>query len=294
MIFSNRQVTSREYKLLLNTERFRARAESTEAFWNLVAFVATQQDWEVVPNDQDSEKKNNPQGEERPRTVQYLDTPNFELQRQGVVVRLRYEPDQKKPPYKVMLKYRSPDRYLAASGDLSCTKDVDKDDRKFEEDILPPFTSKFSASASFRSNEPPAFVTKVDHIKADMVMGQLLDLFPGLKNLGIPADTSIRPANDFKAHEVMQCIGKLKVADTTLKLALSHWYVQAIDLGYPLVSEFSFNYDLPDEDHHPDALEQFPPSLVRGADRLYASIQDYAAWLAPASTTKTKLAFENL
>jgi len=40
---SNRQVTSREYKLLLNSEGFRARSEGTETCWNLLAFLAEQQ-----------------------------------------------------------------------------------------------------------------------------------------------------------------------------------------------------------------------------------------------------------
>ena len=60
MISANRQITSREYKLLLNTERFRARAAGTQAFWSLVTFLATQQGLEVVPDDEDPDKKKNP------------------------------------------------------------------------------------------------------------------------------------------------------------------------------------------------------------------------------------------
>ena len=193
-----------------------------------------------------------------------------------------------------MLKYRSPDRYLAAGRDVSCTQDVDEKDLKFEEDILPPFASKFSASVSFKSGEPPAFVTKTDHIKDNAVVGHLVDLFPGLKRLGIPADTSLCPANGFTAHEVVQYIGKLELADTTLKLALSHWYLQESEEDYPLVTEFSFDYDLPEEQRSRDELEQFSPDLVRGADQFYDSLQSYTAWLSPAGLTKTRLAFEGL
>lgn len=293
MISANRQVTSREYKLPLNTERFRARAAGTQAFWNLVVFLAGQQDLEVVPGDEDPDKEENPQGEEKRRTVQYLDTAGFELQRQGAIVRLRYESKEKKP-YKVMLKYRSPDRYLAASRDVSCTRDVDERDLKFEEDILPPFISKFSASVSFKSVDPVAFVARTDHIKPDAVAGQLVDLFPGLRNLGVSSEAPIRSANGFKAHEVVQYIGKLKVADTTLKLALSHWYLQESEEDFPLVTEFSFDYDLPEEKQSKDKLEQFAPDLVRDADQLYDSLQSYTAWLSPAGLTKTRLAFESL
>ena len=137
-------------------------------------------------------------------------------------------------------------------------------------------------------------MSKVDRVKDNAVVGHLQDLFPGLKSLGIPADTSILPANDFTAHEIMQYIGKLELADTTLKLALTHWYLQESEEDYPLVTEFSFDYDLPEKKRSKDDLEQFSPELVRGAAHLYDYLQSYTAWLSPAGLTKTRLAFESL
>lgn len=294
---SNRQVTSREYKLLLNPERFRARPEGTQAFWNLLVFLAEQQGIKAISKKEDDDKKDDPPH----RWVQYLDTRAFELQRQCAIVRLRYEPEKKS--HKVTLKYRSPDRYLVAGSDLSCNRKVEKDDLKFEEDILPPFVSKFSASVSFKSDDPVAFVADADQIRPDMRLSHLISLFPGLQALDIPAETPIYPANGFKAYEVMQYIGKLKLADTKLKAALTHWYAQKNEDDYPLMTEFSFDYDLPEaksdsdasskDAPHPDSLEQFPLALVRGAHQLFTSLQDYTAWLAPSGTTKTALAFES-
>jgi hypothetical protein len=51
--------------------------------------------------------------------------------------------------------------------------------------------------------------------------------------------------------------GKLKLADTTLKLALSRWYLQESEEDFPLVTELSFDYDLPEEKQSKDELEQF-------------------------------------
>jgi hypothetical protein len=267
----------------------------------LLAFLADQQGIKAISAGEDDDKKDDPQGKTLNRSVQYLDTRAFELQRQCAIVRLRYEPMEKS--YKVMLKYRSPDRYLVAGSDLSCNRKVSDDDRKFEEDILPPFVSKFSASVSFKSDDPVAFVIGADQIRPDMRLSHLIDLFPGLKALDIPAETPIYAANGFKAYEVMQYIGKLKLADTKLKAALTHWYVQANEDDYPLMTEFSFDYDLPEAQSDsdasskdgppPDSLEQFPLELVRSAHRLFTSLQDYAAWLAPYGSTKTTLAFES-
>ena len=51
--------------------------------------------------------------------------------------------------------------------------------------------------------------------------------------------------------------GKLKLADTTLKLALSRWYLQESEEDFPLVTEFSFDCDLLEEKQRKDELEQF-------------------------------------
>jgi hypothetical protein len=41
---TNRPITSREYKLLLNTERFRNRIEGARLFWRMLAFKVKKHD----------------------------------------------------------------------------------------------------------------------------------------------------------------------------------------------------------------------------------------------------------
>lgn len=95
--------------------------------------------------------------EENKKTY-YLDTVSQELRHNGFIVRVREEEKKGKKEYKLTLKYRSSDRYLAASQDLSVAeldilalKKTPKE--KFEEDILPPFSSKFSRSISLASEK---------------------------------------------------------------------------------------------------------------------------------------------
>jgi hypothetical protein len=124
MFPTNRPITSREYKLLLNTERFRDRKAGAGLFWKLIEFLVENQGNQVIPDLEDADKD-----AEQERMTWYLDTPGHELRRSNVTLRVRERPDSKKR-FQVTLKYRAPDRYSAASRDVSCTEEVDEDDIK--------------------------------------------------------------------------------------------------------------------------------------------------------------------
>ena len=204
LIPTNRPITSREYKLLLNTERFRDRIAGARLFWRMLEFLVRNQGSDVIPVEAGPDKDT-----ELHRTTWYLDTPGFELQRANVTLRLRDEVGEKKR-FKITLKYRMPDRYTAAGCDPTPNpQQVKKPDIKFEEDVIPPFVSKFSYSASFRTDELPRIETIQDAV----------ELFPSLAQHSIPPVTPIQIVNGFRAHEVMHYIGKLKLdkAPTTLE-----------------------------------------------------------------------------
>lgn len=270
MLSSNLPITSREYKLLLNTDRFVDREQGAERFWELVVFLAHQHGGDVAER----------QGKEYQRVTAYYDTPAFALRRHGFVLRLREEREDDGKEYKLTLKYRSPDRYLAAAQDMSAKQE---DKRKFEEDILPPFTSKFARSVAIKLNEAPDLAT----------FESAAWLFPGLKQLDILADTPLQCVNGLHACEVARHIGKLCFGGKpTIKACLSFWYF-ARDHDLPLVAEFSYDYDLPDGDEeNEDRLEQYPYSTVEGADRLFASLQKQDGWVNLHGTTKTAYAYE--
>ena len=286
---TNRPITSREYKLMLNTERFRDRKAGAELFWKLLTFLVENQGNAVVPAPDDPDKD-----AEKERTTWYLDTPGYELRRSAITLRVRERADSKKR-YKVTLKYRAPDRYSAAGRDVSCTQEVDDDDIKFEEDVVPPYVSRFSYSVSFKSKELPSLSTVAD----------VVDLFPGLAEYDIPGNTAIRRVNGFQAHEVVHYIGKLKLEkmptalaafgmpDFVVNVALSHWYLRPDQNDYPLVTEFSFGFEAQGQKKD-DRLEMFPPTVVAGANRLFRDVQNQAGWLAQFGTTKTAYVFEVL
>ena len=66
--------------------------------------------------------------------------------------------------------------------------------------------------------------------------------------------------------------------------------------GYPLVAEFSCDYDVLDEEmerltKHPGQLEQFPLPVVKAGDSLFEALQGHQSWFDFSGTTKTAFAY---
>ena len=263
---ANRPVTSREYKLMLNVDRFADRDRGARQLWAVLQFLVAKAGG-AVSKEQDATDE---------RETLYLDTPSHDLHQRGLSLRMRREGKKKR---KVTLKLRAKDRYLAAAFDLRTTES--DAEWKFEEDILPPFASMFAHSVSFE--------TKKD-VEADTVE-ELAALFPGLGALGLPPAMPVETVNDFTAQEVARKLGQLRFGDeTAVKVMASFWYLPTAPGDYPLVGELSFDYDAPAP---AGALEQFPASVVRGANALFASLQRQSGWLDLTGTTKTAAAYDH-
>jgi hypothetical protein len=271
MDISNCPVTSREYKLMLNVDRFKDREQASQEFLSLLDFLVGKERGSVVEE----------QNEEERRQTSYLDTPEGALHQQGFALRLREEDDDEES-FQINLKYRASDRYISAAQNLSSPQDGKT---KFEEDILPPFVSKFSHSTSIKTDEDPELGT----------IGKVMDLFPGLRELDIDENTPVETVNDFKVLEVDRKLCKLKFdEEPIIKASLSFWYLTGEEDEWPLVGEFSFDYDVLDSEADREKLEMYPPRMVEGANRLFNALQKQEGWLSFNTTTKTAFALEAL
>jgi hypothetical protein len=267
----NRPVTSREYKLMLNVDRFKDRAQGSQVFLNLLDFLVEKGGGKII------EKQNK---EER-RLTCYLDTAESALRQHGFSLRLREEAHAA-DRFQINLKYRGADRYLASAQDLSSSA---KGKSKFEEDVLPPFVSKLAHSISI----DPDIMPDLDRMK------NLVSLFPGIKKLGLDAQAAVKIVNDFKAVEVVRKLCKMQFGGPpTMKASLSFWYLTEEAEDWPLVGEFSFDYDVPESAAQEDTLEMYPRQAVEGANDLFAAVQRQAGWADFNTTTKTAFALEVL
>ena len=163
---NNRQVTSREYKVILNSNHFAKPIEGERNFIDQIENYIG--DDERVKYLQETKTK-------KYRRVQYLDTPGHDLRNNGYIFRVRHEDPENK--YKYTLKYRHNDRYLSALSNVSVDdthndlKEVEPK-TKFEQDILYGFRSKFAHSTSLVTD------TEIQIASLD----DLLKIFPGLES----------------------------------------------------------------------------------------------------------------
>ena len=267
----NHPVTSREYKLMLNTERFKNRDEGSLVFLNLIDFLIGKEGGAII------EKQN----KEEKRLTSYLDTSSLELHRHGFALRLREEA-KAEDGFQINLKYRASDRYISAAQNLSSPQ---ADKLKFEEDVLPPFVSKFSHSCSVKSAEMPDLSN----------MHKVAELFPGLEEFDIDGDTAIKTVNDFKALEVVRKLCKFQFGEPpVLKASLSFWYLTKNENDWPMVGEFSFDYDELGGGTGEDRLETYSSQVVEGANRFFSALQSQTGWMNFNATTKTAFAIEGL
>ena len=97
----NHPVTSREYKVMLNSHRFKDKNQGAEEFLQLIAFLIEKEGGVVI----DRQNK-----EEERRQTSYLDTPQFALSQNGFALRLREEANG----FRINLKYRDGNVLTAA------------------------------------------------------------------------------------------------------------------------------------------------------------------------------------
>lgn len=264
----SKHITSREYKLMLSADRFQDREEGIKAFWDLVRYIVkkTRGVHEVKTQSLEEPFKE--------RRTWYMDTPGKDFNATGWVLRKREEEKKGKKKFKTTLKYRSPDRFISASKDLSAN--AKKSETKFEEDLVPAFSSKFSHSTSVETE-------KDDPIKD---VGDVAKLFPGIKQLGLPDDVKIRKVNGFTANEVVYHIGNFKVGNDKIRVncCISFWYLTGKEDMHPLAAEFSFDYDR-------DEKAGFPVHVCQVAKYIFSTLQKQGGWVDLGGTTKTAFAY---
>lgn len=121
-------------------------------------------------------------------------------------------------------------------------------------------------------------------------LSDLTTLFPK-QTFGLPAETPIEIVNGFIAHEVARKVAKVRFEESTVvKLALSFWYLHGAEGEFPVVGEFSFDYDLIDKAF--DGLEKFSNRVVAGANTFFTILQRQSRRFDPSGTTKTAAVYE--
>jgi hypothetical protein len=268
------KIISREYKLLLRATPFqgndaqltRSAKDFLQDFRQAIGSIALDIDGRLAVEDR--------------RLIRFHDTADHRLRRNDYVFRERI--DEATGEREVTLKFRHPDRYLAASRDV--TPASPRDARtKFEEDIKAPFQGLYSHSTTQR-------------IGGSKKLNRLNDpcqLFPGLpKQLDrYDADEAITPVGSRTVQELVLTGAHVQISDkrkVEADCALIVWYDAAGDRHRPDVVEFSFRYGDDDEGYEGKA--------ARRAYEIFQTLQApaLADWVDATGTTKTAYAYDHV
>jgi hypothetical protein len=147
---------------------------------------------------------------------------------------------------------------------------------------MPKFTSKYSASADFKTSQVPKFETFQD----------VLMIAPTLENLGIPSTEMLTKVNNFEAKEISYDMGTVSFDRDKGKanVQLSLWYLSDQS---PVIVEFDIDAEAKGSTHEGSKkLEEFPPSLIIGIYKFYMVLQDNDIVDRTSPKTKTDYAYE--
>jgi hypothetical protein len=261
----------REFKILLKAEDF-DEAIHTEVhdYWKLVRRVAA----ELLINVRRGKLETEPHY----RDIVFLDTPKFDLYRNGFMLRVRrsYVGTEPAKDYELTLKFRGPD--IARAGNMDLTPSKAYPGRsKFKEELLlvssqlGGMRSIFSHTTQLRERSEPLGKAFRDYVR----------IFPHLESLEISPTAKIAPAAQVPVQEVLFELGEFGFAGAkTAKVNMAIW--RNPRTKKIMIGEFAY------ETHFRHYGRLHPVPKLR-SERLYRLLQrETGAWVE-LGTTKTSL-----
>jgi hypothetical protein len=264
-------VKSREYKVMLRADRFAGPDDTVRA--RIAEFWA---DLGRALGDRATSLDGSFEEIKHRRRVRFYDTSDHLLHESSYVFRERVDADT--GAREMTLKYRHPDRYVAADREMSASgQDAET---KFEEDVKPPFASVFSFSTTAPVGPEDAFDT----------LRHVAELYPGLPDAldDLPEHVALELVGDFSARETVFVGGEVLLGKHQVKAdcAVVMWHDDDDPATPPVVVEFSYKYG--------DAQEDYGGSLARDAhDLLQVLFTALPKWVSGKAVTKTGLVYRS-
>jgi hypothetical protein len=208
------------------------------------------------------------------RRIKFFDTVEHNFNSKLYIFRERIDVDS--GDRQVTLKFRHPDRYVAADRDMAA-KGERRAETKFEEDVKPPFLSVYSYSTS----------VEVDSDAEISRVRDVLDMFPALADqLEDVDDGDLSVVRTFCARELVLVGASLQLGkhDIDAECAMVIWHDDDDLATPPVCVEFSFKYGDNDEDYR--------GTVARDAhDALQVLHEKLPDWVHPEPRTKTAFVY---
>jgi hypothetical protein len=265
------QIQYREYKLMLNPDRF----HDEKAFHKFFKLAHRAAKSLGVRFDKigDSFKPHQ-------REVVFYDTPHFKLYNHGFILRKRtfYHHSVPDARYELVLKFRHPDQQVALAVDprprLPCEYTV-----KFKEEILLPRDGALGMRLVYSHNceldSPNIVLTQRFETTAEA--------FPALKTIGANPKASLSIVNGLSIQEYLVDLGMLDFGHKLeAKATLAVWRTR--NTNSAIVAEFSYQLRF----DSPEAVRRKQREL---SELFYTDVQSRALDWVKRGTTKTAIVY---
>jgi hypothetical protein len=268
------RVTSREYKVIVDYSLLADVDAALNDILDDVADLAGSVGVEVTEKF-DAKDPNE-------RTILFLDTPDYTLRENGLLLRQRVKRKNGETEY--TLKCRTEDRYIAAGKDLSPGPGL-KHRSKLEEDVGVPFVSRFSHSTTVELDDDDELAGE-NFPEMLSAAGRLFPVVLTVHHDGLLCrpETALMPVNSLKVFErvftgpmVRFPKGRDRRSSMTGTVALILWSKGR--KGRILTAELSFRCE--------DDNEAFSLELASAARRFFEGLQRQD-WSRPEALTKTQ------
>lgn len=266
LAWSNPDVTSREYKLLLDPNNFTYATESSKVddyFDDLVTAVEAAISRDVTGS----------LSLDTTRTVKFYDkSSSCDLKSLGYIFRDRIESGNSE----VTLKFRSPDRYISDFEDLSASSN--QAETKLEADIGVKGTNTFNVVYSHSTTAPN---TRTINEFADINYH-----FPGFdSDYGFSDNTPLSLVGNLSINERVYKGGEIDLGSIDAEVSVTLWYTSSSPSSatHPAIVEVSFKYE--------DSSADYTKAVVNRAKTSFEALQGLTAWNSTSSTTKTEFVY---
>ncbi|WP_039913613.1 hypothetical protein [Cellvibrio mixtus] len=265
-VMANPDVTTREYKLLLNPALFTSATESTKVADYFASFTGAVES--AIARDVSGSLTL-----DKTRTVKFYDTAgSCLLDDLGYIFRDRIENGQSE----VTLKFRSPDSYIADFEDLSASSNQAK--TKLEADIGSKSGTAFNIVYGHSTTSPNTrTINNFEDINVH---------FPGFDtNYGIADSTTLSLVGNLSIYERVYDGGIIDLGSIDAEVSVTLWY-SSVPSGSqkPVVVEVSFKYEDPSAD--------YTKAVVNRAKQSFDAIQTLSSWNSTSSVTKTQFIYQ--
>ncbi|WCN09888.1 hypothetical protein GV055_13665 [Marinomonas mediterranea] len=265
-VLANPDVTSREYKLMLDTSKFNYVTEQSDVL-ALVGDVES-----VVESAINRNVSGTPQLE-RVRDVHFYDTPNTcLLNDMGYSFRERVENGISE----VTLKFRSPDRYISDYEDVSSS--TSGSETKLEADVGANSINNFKVAYGHSTTAP-----NTRNINDMKDVNAHFDGFDHDYNLS--DNLALNAVGGLDISERVYKDVYIDLGSYDAEVSVTLWYRDNPATNTtPLVAEVSFKYK--------DANADYSRKVVNRAKQSFDAIRTLTSWVDPNSLTKTRFVYQ--